>query len=370
MRSWLVIWLVLLSAPWAAAERLRIAWFAELDADHGFWRQHLAFSQAVAEDLDMELVPFFAEGDQGRYRRQLAAVVSGAEGEFDGAVVVNMKHQERRVMAQLDKGSLPAISNVLPMDPQRVGQPRQNHPNWIGEISVDEVRVGRELARRLLGQARYQDLADAEGKIQLLAIGGNPADRVGIQREQGLQQAVAQADDVVLHQVLNAPHWSKEEGERLAFTALRRYPDTAVIWAANDEIALGVVAALERLGKAPGQVVLTGGIDGTREVVQLVQEGKIHCTVSGLFAHGGWSLVLLHDYLKGQDFFPPLGPVVEVPSFIIDATEAERFLELFGNDDWNQVNFADFSRVLNPLLPQYDLSLSALYHHLAPRERP
>ena len=64
-----------------------------------------------------------------------------------------------------------------------------------------------------------------------------------------------------------------------AFLAQTDMREVTAIFAHNDDMALGAVAALEAAGKAPGRDVLIVSIDGIKEVVQAIADGKINCSV-------------------------------------------------------------------------------------------
>ena len=65
----------------------------------------------------------------------------------------------------------------------------------------------------------------------------------------------------------------------MAETLLQAHPDANVVYAHNDEMAMGAIAALEAAGKVPGKDVLVLSIDGGKEAVQAVVDGKIDAVV-------------------------------------------------------------------------------------------
>jgi ABC-type sugar transport system substrate-binding protein len=52
-----------------------------------------------------------------------------------------------------------------------------------------------------------------------------------------------------------------------------------ILYAHNDDMALGAVQAIEEAGLKPGADILIVSIDAVREGVQAVAAGKINCTV-------------------------------------------------------------------------------------------
>lgn len=349
-------------APAQAAERpLTFAWFSELSPEHSYWRQNLVFAKAVADDLGVTLVPYYVESDQLRYRKMVASLKGPHNAApVDGLIFLNMKQQDRALLEAVQEAAVPAISNVLSMDYAKVGAPRDRFPEWIGEIVDDEEDNGYQLALRLIDAARARGLHAPDGTLHVVAIQGKASDSAAIRRARGLERALAEQDDVTFHQSFYAYRWSRAEGRDFASVAFRRYPDVAILWAANDDTLLGVLDAAADHGRLPGADFVTGSIDGTPEVVRRVAAGDVVCTIGGLALHSGWAVVLLHDYLRGVDFENDTGLIIENENIIIDQRNAHRYLERFGDGDWSDIDFRRFSKAQTPTLERYDLSLEVL----------
>ena len=61
-------------------------------------------------------------------------------------------------------------------------------------------------------------------------------------------------------------------------TLLQAHPDATIVYAHNDEMAIGAIAALEAAGKVPGKDVLIVSIDGEQGRVQAIIDGKMGAT--------------------------------------------------------------------------------------------
>ncbi|MHC5068479.1 MAG: ABC transporter substrate-binding protein [Planctomycetota bacterium] len=346
---------------------LHFAYFGQLNAEHPFFRQSLAFQRAVANDLNCTLTPYFAEMDQIRYQQQLTDALEGRnlQRPIDGLVFMNMKQQETKLLNTLDQYQVPAILHISAFDYSKVGRPREQHPNWIGHLDQDNTQVGYQLAKTLITTALACGLNDEDGRLHLFAVNGNPNGEDGRGRERGLRRAVAEyGDQLVLHQCFHATDWSQAAGQRHAEIGLRRYPQSAVIWSGNDDIALGVIEAIRLSGRQPGKDVLTGGIDGTLNAIRMVQTQEMTCTYGALFMHAGWATILLHDYLHGIDFVNDIGTVSILPSEVIDQQRATDILTLLGDLDWSRIDFKRFSKVHNPELTRYRFNIDTALEQL------
>jgi ribose transport system substrate-binding protein len=69
---------------------------------------------------------------------------------------------------------------------------------------------------------------------------------------------------------------TREVGLKQAEDVLAAYPDLTVIYAANDEIALGAAQAVDAAGKT-GQIVITG-LNGVPQAIKAVKDGTLSFT--------------------------------------------------------------------------------------------
>ena len=73
--------------------------------------------------------------------------------------------------------------------------------------------------------------------------------------------------------------FARDKGRQVAESLLQAHPDADIIYAHNDEMAIGAISAIEAAGKVPGKDILVLSIDGGKEAVQAVVDGKIAAVV-------------------------------------------------------------------------------------------
>lgn len=141
---------------------------------------------------------------------------------------------------------------------------------------------------------------------------------------------------------------------------MKRYPQTRVLWAASDAMALSMADAARAQGRTPGKDIFIGGIDWSDAGLAAVQQGDLVASLGGHFMEGGWVMVLLHDYHHGLDFSASLGSTIRSDMQIINKKNVLAYRKNFGGKNWDSIDFRKFSRVLNPGLKKYDFSLKAV----------
>src|SRR5918994_638404 len=94
-----------------------------------------------------------------------------------------------------------------------------------------------------------------------------------------------------------------DEGKRAA-EALTKAVNGTAIYAHNDEMAIGAIAALEAAGKKPGKDVIVVSIDGTRDALQAIIDGKMLATVECNPKFGPKAFETMARYAKGEQIEP------------------------------------------------------------------
>lgn len=327
-------------------------------AQEPFWASYAQFMQAAARDLGMELEIRYAERNLDLMLDQAREVLHGKDRP-DYLLFVNEQYAGPEIL-RLARGSgvkLFAVNSTLTGDQQSVtGGTRERHPDWIGSMVPNDEEAGYLMARSLLEQQERR----APGRpFDMLAFSGVKQTPAAQRREQGLMRALAEFPNARLRQLVYS-EWSRERAYTQALQLLQRYPDTKVVWSANDEMAFGAMRAASELGREPGQAVLFSALNNSPEVLRTYLDGKIGALVSGHFTLGGWAMVLLHDYDAGVDFAQHGGKDREVRLFqALDRNKAIRLLRHLERQGYD-LDFRAYSLVGKQGAREYRFSLDPL----------
>jgi ABC-type sugar transport system substrate-binding protein len=169
-----------------------------------------------------------------------------------------------------------------------LAKPGRDYVTFIGSDFVAEGRrAGEALAKAMGGNAR---IIQIEG-----TTGSSPANdrrkgfEEGIRASPGMKVIASQSGDFV-----------RDKGRQVAETLLQAHPDATAIYAHNDEMAIGALAALEAAGKKAGQDVMLVSVDGTRDALQAIIDGKMLATVECNPKFGPKAFETLARYAKGE----------------------------------------------------------------------
>lgn len=98
--------------------------------------------------------------------------------------------------------------------------------------------------------------------------------------------------------------FSRDEGRKVMETLLQAHPDVTIVYAHNDEMAIGAIQALEAAGRKPGEDVMVVSIDGTRDALQAIIDGKMGVTVESSPFFGPLACETMKKYAAGEAIEP------------------------------------------------------------------
>ena len=124
-------------------------------------------------------------------------------------------------------------------------------------------------------------------------------------------------------------------------------------------MALGAIDAVIERNRIPGKNIFVGGLNWSSEALEKIVTGQMVASIGGHFMQGAWAMVLIHDHHKGIDF-EDLGFEFTAPMTVIDRTNVTQFLEVFGDQNWNKIDFKKLSRWKNKTVKNYQFELSTI----------
>lgn len=345
--------------PYAENGTTRILFFSPTTEGNTYWPQVFGILRAAAEDLGVEFIPHeFPVED--RYAKHTEGVeILEAAGDVDGAVFSVAFGQTGPLLEVAARRDIPVFIQgpLFEQELPDLGyEPRRIYENWVGLFVQDEFEKGRRLGELLIEQARDAAETENAGVVEVVGIGGDETWYGSQRRADGLRAAVRDHSRVRLKQIVPT-QWTEAEGQRIAAGLLGRYPNTSIIWAASDQLAIGAVRAVEEAGLTVGEDVFIGGLDLSSRGLQYVDQGRLSATVSAPLLSYAEILVYLYDYIHGSDFAPEAGTEIRLDTHAATRETAGQYRRLYESVD--EIDFRHFSRAVGSDWNGYDFSLDA-----------
>jgi len=346
--------------------RPKIVWFSTLQQDlsdkSGFWKSLHDLMAATAEDLDVDFQIYYAQENFLKMHQQVSDVLSNKKTRPDGIIFHNYKKLAPLILEKAEKyGVKSFIFNSGLNEENQTLLPRQEYKHWVGQMLPDDTFAGLELARCLLNAAKKQE--GSHEPLQLLAMEGNLSSRAYQARKSGLDGFLQGSSELRFNQYFPA-EWSRSKAYRMFSTMLGRYPQTRIIWSANDNMALGLIDAAHRSKFILGKNLFIGGVDWLSESIDAIKRGDMACSIGGHFVEGMWSLILMYDYLNGFDFanqslnFPPTFHTKMAAITTQNVINFGSLGEKLSPRNLSKVDFRQFSKHHNPEVIEYDFSIT------------
>lgn len=281
--------------------------FSQVETN-GSWRiAETESMKAEAARLGYELVYTDAGGSEAK---QIADVDSMIAQKVD---MIFIAPRSEKALAEAVLKAKAACIPVILLDrdvDHSIAAPGRDYVTMIGSDFVEEGRMAGEwLAKNTGGKAVIIEL---EG-----SVGSSPA----IDRKKGFDEEIAKNPDMKIV-ASQTGDFARDKGRQVAETLLQAHPDVTAIYAHNDEMAIGAIAALEAAGKVPGKDVTVVSIDGIKDAAQAIVDGKLGATVECSPKFGPKAFEVMLGYAKGETF----SPKIVNPDRFFDSTNAAAYL--------------------------------------------
>jgi ABC-type sugar transport system substrate-binding protein len=331
-------------------------------SDEVYWVTAAQAMQAAARSLGMTFEVQYAQREPLKtleIAREMVARPAGKRPEY--IVITDDYSVADRLLAIIDPAGVKSFLaySSIPVDQRGgIGSPRGKYKGWLGSLEPQAEDAGYLTARALIERGKKEKAFGRDGKLHMLAIAGDRSTPSSINRNQGMRRAVAEAPMVVLEEEVYAA-WTRENAAQQAESLYRRYPDVKLIWAGNDLMAFGAMAAWEKRGGKPGVDAWFSGINTSTEALEAVKSGRLTALAGGHFITGAWALVMIYDYHHGRDFADE-GLELRRPMFAeFTPALADRYIERFSGG-FDGVDFSRYSKVRNPKLKRYNFGFGQL----------
>lgn len=137
------------------------------------------------------------------------------------------------------------------------------------------------------------------------------------ERNEGWDEVIG-ADAAFTKLGAQTANWSTEEAKSVFETVLKSNAnDVQMVFAQNDEMGLGAVQAVEEAGLTPGEDVKIATIDGTKNALQALADGKLSFVAEYNPLFGETALEAVQKLLDGES----VESSIVVPSDVFDSPE-------------------------------------------------
>jgi simple sugar transport system substrate-binding protein len=162
----------------------------------------------------------------------------------------------------------------------------------------DFVEEGR---RVVIWTANYlEKMGRAGEEMNVVILEGTTGSAPANDRQKGIMEMLPNYPNlkVIATQTGN---FTRAEGQAVMETYLKAHPDIDILWAHNDDMALGAVESIKAAGKDPGDDIIIVGIDAPKSAFDAIIAGDMNATVECTPLYGPFVLDAIKRLEAGED---------------------------------------------------------------------
>lgn len=244
------------------APKLRVG-FSQIGAESDWRRANTESIKSEAEKRGIDLV--FADAQQ-KQENQIKAIRSFIQQKVDViAFSPVVETGWEPVLKEVKQAGIPVILTDRAVD--------VSDPNlYVTFIGADFVEEGRRAANWVVKATG--------GKAMIAELQGTPGSAPAIDRKKGFEEVIKAHPDLKILKSQSG-EFTRAKGKEVMETFLKSSDGAQinVLYAHNDDMALGAIQAIEEAGKKPGVDIKIVSIDGVRAAFEAMIAGKLNCTV-------------------------------------------------------------------------------------------
>jgi simple sugar transport system substrate-binding protein len=145
---------------------------------------------------------------------------------------------------------------------------------YVGFIGSDFVEEGRKAGRWAL-----QAFEDASGEVNIVELQGTVGSAPAIDRKKGFEEIIA-ADPRLRIIRSQSGDFTRVKGKEVMEAMLKAETRPIhLLYAHNDDMAIGAIQAIEESGKRPGSEIRIVSIDAVKGAFEAMIAGKLNATI-------------------------------------------------------------------------------------------
>lgn len=276
MKKWTKIFVVLMIAvlvltagTFAAKKKITVG-YAQIGAESEWRTANTRSVQQAAIDFDINLLFVDAQQQQQNQIKALRTFVAKKVNVIFLAPVVESGWGP--VLREVKKAKIPLVLVDRNVD-------EKDTSLWVAHMGADFVAEGKKAGKWLGDYLKAQGIDDGKKQINIAELQGTVGSAPAIDRKSGFE-AVMKAEH---------PNWkitrsqtgnfTRSEGKAVMEAFLKADKNIQVLYAHNDDMALGAIQAIEEAGIKPGKDIIIVSVDAVKGAFQAMIDGKLNCTV-------------------------------------------------------------------------------------------
>jgi len=225
-----------------------------------------------------------ANNDQAKQIQDIKGLIAQKP---DALFIAPITEQLGNVVKEAGAAGIPVFLVDRDVD-HNVAKPGQD---FVSVMTSDFVQEGKRAAWAMANATN--------GNAKIIELEGTTGASPAIDRKKGFDEAIKACPGMQIVASQDGD-FTRVKGRAVAQTLLQSHPDATAIYAHNDEMAVGAIAALKAAGKAPGKDIKLVSIDGEKDGLAAIQKGELYTVVECSPRFGPKAFDTMEQYASGQ----------------------------------------------------------------------
>ena len=170
---------------------------------------------------------------------------------------------------------------------------------WVSFMGSDFVEEGRRAAKWLVDYAPIKALA-AKGDVVIVELQGTVGSAPAIDRKKGFEEVLKAYPNFKVTRSQTGD-FTRAKGKEVMEAFLKAEGKKInVLYAHNDDMAIGAIQAIEEAGLKPGKDIVIVSIDAVKGAFEAMMAGKLNCSVECSPLLGPQLMKAVKDLVAGK----------------------------------------------------------------------
>ncbi len=259
----------------AQAEDKIVVGFSQIGAESEWRTANTNDVKAAAERAGVELK--FSDAQQ-KQENQIRAIRSFISQKVDviGFVPI-VETGWDNVLREAKRAKIPVV--VMDRDLKV-----SDESLYVAKIGTDQVEEGRKAFRWIDDYITKNNIKPRNGgdTINIVILEGTVGASAAVGRSKGFNEAMDASPNKAKYKILASQtgDFTRQKGQEVMESFLKSYRDDIdVLFAQNDDMALGAIQAIEAAGLKPSKDIVIVGADAVKGMFNAIMEGKANATI-------------------------------------------------------------------------------------------
>ncbi len=269
----------------AAADKKIVLGFSQVGAESGWRTANTDSIKSAASEAGLELK--FSDAQQ-KQENQIKAIRSFIQQKVDViAFSPVVESGWDTVLKEAKDAGIPVVLTDRSVD----SQDDSLYETFIGSDFVEEGRKA--------GEWLVEKMKD-ETNVNIVELQGTTGSAPAIDRKTGFEEIISK-DSKFKVVASQTGDFTRAKGKEVMQAFLKAQKDIDVLYAHNDDMALGAIQAIEEAGLKPGEDIIIISIDGIKDAFVAMTEGKINLVVECNPQFGPQLMDIIKDVVAGKE---------------------------------------------------------------------